>query len=241
MATEFYLGVDVVAENEGGTVTASLVEKFAEDVDAEPAYRLHHLAQYDEDEGTEAPADRIQATINEAPFTGVTTIVVNKTSTEGKALVEELVRRGLTPIGVELSGGDAATQLDTGLARTSGGDVTEDVSGFLVSEHELVHVLNQLFRSGRLRLELDKTDRASRLAQGLQDYEARAPEPGEAEALEETDALPGRRAEHAALVLSTALACWLGEQRTFDPGEALDETAQAIEEQRGEEAEAVEE
>lgn len=220
MPYAFYLGID--ATDEPNVLTATLLEK-AGDYDEEPMYRVHRILHLTDDEAEQdaaAVASSLQSLIAETPYTGRTEIVVNERSDVGFDVLEALTDLGLTPIGITITGGDAATEVASGLARTSGDADDEISSGMLVSEHVLVQALQELYRGGRLDMaEEEATDHASRLAQGLQSYRARSTEAGDA--LQDIDAVPRRDADHAEYVLSAALAAWFAKQHTFNESERL--------------------
>lgn len=219
MAYEFYLGIDVPGEER--PVTISLVEKTAKDEDAEPSYRVHRLEQIDRgDDSADKIADRVQNLIADAPYTGRTMVVVSKSDGRGEEITAGLSRRGLSPLGVVLTGGDTAAQTGTGI-RVSGGDAAgTDEGGLNVSEHEVVECVERLYRSGRLSLqEARAEEESSLLAQGLQSYEARSARAGVA--LNDLSAEARRDAEHTGFVLSTGAACWLAEEHSFDPTDHL--------------------
>ena len=223
MATEFYLGLDITNDDQA---TLALVEKATEEPDEATTFAVRRLERIDGFGPAKAVAEYAQDLLVEAPYTGRTILVVNKTDPAGQDVLDALTEQGLTPIGIVLSGSDAATQTDSGLARTSGGDPTEDTSGFMVSEHELVDTAQKLFRSGTLKLSQNESENVSHLAQGLQSYRVRANEAGEA--LNAIEGTPRRDADHAGFVLSTALACWLGAQRTFNPADYMQEAAETL-------------
>lgn len=220
MSYAFYLGID--ATNEPDTLTLALLEKERETNEDEATYhlrRIEHEGNGSLDREPAAIAAHVVSLIASKPYTGRTQIVVNETADLGEAILRQLTDRGLTPIGVTVTGSDAAAQEASGFARTSGDDEDALTSGFLVSEHALVEATQELYRSDQLKLSQEATEHASKLARGLQSYRARAHEAGDA--LQDIEGEPRRNAADAGYVLSTALACWLGEQQSFDPTEHL--------------------
>jgi hypothetical protein len=215
MAYEFYLGIDA---EESGKVTIALVEKAAYQGEDVTTYHVRHLEQR-EGADERALVERIRNLIADEPYVGRTMLIVNRTAKQGRRLAESLGEEGLTPIGAVLSGGDSATETTVGLANGRGGDSAVQGGGFIISEHELVETLSELYGGGQLSMEQDSQE-VSALAEGIQSYEAAAPEAGIA--LDRIDAQPARNAANAGLVIGTALACWYGEQHSFDPTEHLE-------------------
>lgn len=219
MAYAFYVGIDVTDDRKG---VISLVEKASTGEDENVKYRIHRIDSIEDNQNDEQIAARVRDMIAESPYTGRTSVVVNKTTDPGQMVVNRLIQTGLTPIGVIISGGDSAAQTGTGMARTSAGVITHDTSGFMVSEHVLVDCIERLYQEGRTELPREDSDSASLLSQGLQSYRARAHEAGEA--LEHISEEPRRDADHSEYVISAALACWYGEQQhSFDPAGSLEE------------------
>lgn len=245
MAYAFFAGLDVHDHD----ATLALVEKEADDPDAAATYHVRRLDQMTglagADETHEALVDRVQGLLAGAPYTGRTVLVVNQTSALGRAIQGELTERGLTPVGVAFTGGEAAAQEGSGLDLGGGDDAAADAASFFVAERTLAGRLAALERAGRLVLSQDNEERMSDLAHALQDARARtggaeagtdAEAPGEAEAagaaqadVDATDEAPeaggtpnpsedaAREESFGPLVRSAGLACWLGEERSFDP------------------------
>lgn len=216
MAFEFYLGMDLTGQDE--TASLALVEKAADDPDAEASYRVRRLERLQDGATDDQFASHVQDLIADAPYTGRTILVVSKAGDRGEALVEQLAGRGLSPVSVWVSGGDTAAQEGSGLTLEGGDRAGLDEGAITVSEHEVVEAVERLYRSGRLELDHEE-ETMSLLAQGLQSYHARAADAGEA--LNEIQGEPSRDADHAGLVLSTGVACWLAEQHSFDPTDHL--------------------
>lgn len=211
MAYAFYLGLDAAPEE--GT-TLALVEK---DVDegaknrGEVAYHLRDLqalGQADPD----AVAERVQDLIAETPYVGRTLLVINKAT--GEEVLKALEERGLTTIGVTLTGGDAATQDGTGFTLTGGDDADVEDAGLYVSEEDLVVKLQELHSAHRFDTGPESLEEVDALMEGLRTY-------GLDEGARQAGAEPQRDARHSGHVLSTALACWYGEQHSLDPTEHL--------------------
>lgn len=217
MAYEFYLGLDAeTSEDETTSFSFSLVEKNQEQ--GELDYRLHDLTRLEIDQNE--MVDTIQNRISEDPFVGRTVCVVNVTEAVGRALHGALNNRGLSPVAVSISGGDAATQSGSGFDLEGGDTAGSDEGGLQASEHDVVSTVENLYHEGRIDTNILKTDEISELTRGLDQYRMVAKEPGQ-EGLESIDVAPGRSSENADLVIATGIACWLAEQHSFDPTEHL--------------------
>jgi hypothetical protein len=214
-------------------------------------------------------ATRVQdLLVSEPQEVGHSVPVVNATGEMGRAALHAIEARGLTPVGITLTGGESAAQSGSGVDLEGGDSAADDEAGFFVSEADLCGRLVRLETQGRLTIEHESTRYASDLAHGLQSWRTRvdtAEQTEEAEALGEATAtgdepsadepvaadgeagsggpqqrattadeadpaeqVPGepsaqaqREEAHDAFVTSAALACWLGEERSFDPTEHL--------------------
>jgi len=220
MAYEFFLGVD--PDDDTDAVTLALIEKARYRNEDVVTYHVRQLLQRD---GTDerAVAQFIQNMVADEPYVGRTDIVVNRTERRGRHLVEYLQEAGLSPIGVTITGGDSAAQ--TGLV-TGDGPRDAGEGGFLVSEHELVQNIEDLYGGGRFDMNQDSPE-VSSLGDGLLDYMNKAPEAGVA--LQHIDREPHREGLYDSLVLGAALACWYGEQMSLDdPEEDLEEEIRSI-------------
>jgi hypothetical protein len=225
MAYEFFLGVD--PDDDTDAVTLALIEKSKYVNEEATTYHVRRLLQRD---GTDerAVAQLIQNIAADVPNVGRTSIVVNCTERRGRRLIEFLVEAGLTPIGVTISGGDSAGQSGPGIVTGRKGGGNE--AGFIVSEHDLVQTVEDLYGAGQFMMEQDSPE-VSSLADGLLDYLDKASEAGVA--LQHIDREPYREGLHDSLVLGAALACWYGEQLSFeDPAEHLEEEIRTIGERK---------
>lgn len=199
---EFYLGIDLTDERKEAVLT--LVEKSTRDEDGASNYRVHRIEPVQPRALDEPLPEHIASLIAGDPYVGRTIIVVNTTEQSGEELLERLQDAGQPATGIVLGGGDFEVEMEEGL---------------MASEHDVVQSVEELYHDGRLRLEDEKTEGASLLARGLQSYRARAHEAGDA--LESITAEPRRNADYASFVLSAGIACWVGEERRFDPTEHL--------------------
>lgn len=217
MAHAFFLGVDVADEqsDEPGAVTISLVEK-EQDRDEEAAtYRLDRITHESEAPAVDDLADRLQSIVAESPYIGRTSIIVNRRSADGQALVEALEDRGLAPVRATMTGGRGAAAGDT------------DEVGVHVSEYDAVDTLATLYRDGRMELPGAASEDASRLARGIQSFvEMTDNGQGATESPADLDDVPQRREAFDNHVTSAALATWLGTERSFDPTQHLKEDPQ---------------
>ena len=282
MAYAFYLGIDITDEDTGPTATLSLVEKEKDDPQPEVRYHVRTIERTDDLEGEDPGGDdgdehhafaglatRVQdLLVSEPQEVGHSVPVVNATGEMGRAALHAIEARGLTPVGITLTGGEAAAQSGSGVDLEGGDSAADDEAGFFVSEADLCGRLVRLETQGRLTIEHESTRYASDLAHGLQSWRTRvdtAEQTEEAEALGEAIAtgdepsadepvaadgeagsggpqqrattadeadpaeqVPGepsaqaqREEAHDVFVTSAALACWLGEERSFDPTEHL--------------------
>lgn len=256
MAFAFYLGIDLTDEETGPTATLSLVEKEADDPQDEARYHVRTIERTDHLEGDDPEeehhafaglAERVQdLLVSERQEVGRSVVVVNATGSYGQAMLRAIQARGLSPIGITVTGGEGAAQSGSGLALEGGDTAADDDAGFFVSEAALAGRLTRLEAKGRLIIEQESTRYASDLAHGLHSWRSRvetfetteeAEDIGEAAFAETeeggdeepTDAVPtgetggqaAREEAHDAFVTSAALACWLGEERSFDPTEHL--------------------
>ncbi|HET6569666.1 MAG TPA: hypothetical protein VFG50_16995 [Rhodothermales bacterium] len=216
MAYEFFLGIDRAGDSD--LFTLALVEKSRYATEGDITYHVRRLEQRC-DQDASAVAAFVKDLIADEPYVGRTEIVVNRTQKQGRALLQRLVDEGLTPIGATLTGGDSAAQSGPGIVVDHGIGPNNE-GGFIISEHDVVEAVEEIYRNGQLKLEHDSEEMSS-MAHGLEDYVYRAGEAGVA--LEHISGRPGRRADHHDLVLATALACWYGQHLSFDPSEHYDE------------------
>ncbi len=212
MAYEFYLGIDAHSEDDGAAGYAlSLIEK--DQANGEATYRLHDLRRLHG--SADEIASWVQDQIRDDPFVGRTICVTNATEEIGEEVFRTLKQRGLSPIGIVISGGDAASQTGGSQLGDSAG-----APGLQVSEHLVVSNIEEIYHDGRFDVTGVKSDAPSHLVHGLDRYRLEAREPGQ-EGLDHIAAEPTRDTEDADLVLATGVACWIAEQHSFDPTEHL--------------------
>lgn len=214
MAYQFFVGIDL--EEESPTVAVSLLEKRANADGDDVEYHLDRLQRMKRSEDV---VEKLKDLLTESQYVGRSVCVVNATSGEGIELQRQLTEGGLSPLGVAITGADTSSQEGSGFDLEGGGDAGADEGALIVSEHELVQNLIDHETEGSLSFAESQAGLASDLGQGLQKYRTTAHEAGAA--LSSIDVSPSRDAEHADLVLSTALACWMGDQHEFDPTEHL--------------------
>jgi hypothetical protein len=210
MAHAFFLGVDVAddASDTPGAVTLSVVEK--EETNGTATYRLDHITHETETPDTDDLADRLQSLVAESPYIGRTTIVVNRQTDVGAALVDQLEDRGLAPVQATMTGGGEST----------GGD--PDEAGVHVDQHDAVDTLATLYRDGRMDFPGAASEDTSRLARGIQSFIELTDNKGSTDAGPASDgAQPQRQKVFDTHVTSAALAAWLGTERSFDPTQHL--------------------
>lgn len=201
MAHAFFLGVDARpgAPSEHPGVAYALLEKSAAPDDAAPRVRLHRVRHLPEGAAPTDLADHLQGLVAEQPYTGRISLIVNRRTPFGQALVEALRDRGLDPV---------AATLATGSGRAAGGP---DELGVHLEAVDLARTLVNLHWDGRLVLSGHTHETASRLAR---DVQALAGHAG-------TDADPPALDPAALHLTSAALATWLGVERSFDPSKHL--------------------
>lgn len=211
MAYEFILGVDVV-NAEGDTLTAAftIFEKTTNDRDEAPQYRLDLLEERSGFESTDDLAEHIQSLLTQKTYVARTVPMINQTTAEGQAVHDALEERGLAPVGATLSSSSTTV---------SG---SRDEMNAAVSAHNVLDTLRTLHRNGRVDLHAQKdTEEASRLVRAIEWFsESGVDEEGEERRVNMALA-PEDDGPYEPLVVSTALACWLGEEQTFDPTEHL--------------------
>ena len=212
MAHAFFLGIDVApAEGDGASdITHALFEKAQEHSDEPVTYRLNHIRHHTDVEAAGDLADHLQGLVADQPYIGRTSIIANRGSGFGEALVDGLEGRGLDPVAATLTRGDevAAGSPDEIGVRLASGDVLRRVV--------------DLHRDGQLHFESHATEAASRLARDMQVLSERLDEiDGDMEALGETDAEGISVEPGDTHITSAALAIWLGTERSFDPSQRL--------------------
>jgi hypothetical protein len=217
MAHAFFLGVDVAPadESDDPSVTHALFEKSKAASDDPATYRLDHIRHHASAESADTLADDLQGFVADQPYIGRTSLIVNRGSAFGQALVEALEDRGLAPVATTLTGrsesaADAPNETDVHLG---GADV--------------LRRFVDLHRDERLQLEGHTTETASRLARDVQALAERLDEiDGDIEALGTTQTEGPSFDPGATHITSAALAVWLGAERSFDPSQHLKESPQ---------------
>lgn len=209
MAYEFILGVDVVAP--GGsplTMVLTAVEK-ADNNASDPHYRVDRLDLVDGIEDVDAAAEYLQSLLSQKPYVARTVPVINQTAEYGQAVRTALQDRGLAPVGVTLSEGTTTVSGNRGEMNAA------------VSVRRAVDTLRQLYHDGRVDLQAQQdTEAASRLVRAIEWFsESGTDEQGEERRV--TMALTPDEGNYEPVMVSTMLACWLGEEQTFDPTERL--------------------
>lgn len=212
MAHAFFLGIDVAPADgdDAPAVTHALFEKSKEDADERATYRLDRVRHHADVGSADDLADHLQGLVADQPYIGRTSLIVNRGSDFGEALVAALEDRGMDPVAATLTSGGGAVAGDP-----------DEIGVHLGGDDVLRRFLN-LHRDERLRLENHATETASRLARDVQALAEQLDEiDGDIEGLGEmqTDGLsfdPG-----ATHITSAAIAVWLGSERSFDPSQRL--------------------
>lgn len=208
MDYQFFLGVDAVEADDGTTTTAiSLVEKEAGDEDSAATYRLHLVERGAE--SSAALAERIQEVLTQDPFIGRTVPIVNRTMEAGQAVLDELDDRGLDAIGALLTTGSAAVSGDTSEMAVE------------VSAQQMVNQLAEVYHDDRLNVwPQQEREAVSHLVRTVERFGSEGADSDGRVLRDEIGTTPAEGA-YDALVVSTALACWVGSQYAFDPTTGL--------------------
>lgn len=214
MAHAFFLGVDVLPSGDEGSyeVTRTVLEKEKERSDGEASFRLDHIRRHTDVASADDFADHLQGLVAERPYIGRTSIIVNRSTTFGQALIDALNDRGMDPVAATLTQG-------SGVAAGERDEIGVHLGGI-----DAVRTIADLHRDGTLVFENHTTETASRLARDVQALAERLDEAdGDIEALGRSTTGPSFDPE-ATHVTSAALAAWLGTERSFDPSQHLKES-----------------
>lgn len=207
MEYRFYLGIDADGEE---STSVTLLEKRQERADAGVTYhvnRIERLAGAD-------PVEHVKTVLAEEPYLGHSVCVVNASNREGRKLLRHMAAEGLAPMAISINGGDDPSP-DGPSIQPADGD--GEGSGFSVSERTIIRNLIDRETAGSFMFDSQQADLASALASGLQDY--RTTENDESGSSTEASSEPSIR--NRDLVISAALACWVGDQQAIDPTEHL--------------------
>ena len=212
MAHAFFLGVDFADTEPDAPIDAvlTILEKEKGETDVEANYRLDHARHHADVDTVEDLADHIQGLVADQPYIGRTSIVVNRASEVGQALVDALKDRGLDPVAATLTEGSGAVP---------GG---RDEVGVQLGTSDAVRTLAELYRDRRFGIDDYATEAASDLARGIQRAAERL---DEADGNQETPEAAGSTLdgfnEAGPSITSAALAAWVGAERSFDPTQHL--------------------
>lgn len=209
MEYRFYLGIDT--DPEGGA-SATLLEKRLEREDADVEYHIDRIERLGGDGDI---VEHVKDVLAEEPYVGHSICIVNASSREGRQLLRQMGAEGLSPMAIAVNGGEGATANGPSIQTTDAG---EEEAGFSVSEQTIIRNLVDHESEGTLVFENQQADLASELAAGLQDYRTKDVEEGSESSTEVSSA--GGIRNHD-LVVSAALACWVGDQQAIDPTEHL--------------------
>ena len=214
MAHAFFLGVDVAPtdEDDAPRFTHALFEKSQEASGDAPTYRLDNIRRHSDGASVDELADHLQSLIAERPYIGRTSLIVNRTTDVGQALVNALEERGLDPVAATLTEGSGVAAGET------------DEIGVHLGGIDAVRTIADLHRDGRIVIEKHASETASRLARDVQALAEQLDEAdGDLEALGTSTAGPSFDPS-ATHVTSAALAVWLGSEFSFDPSQHLKES-----------------
>jgi len=218
MAHAFFLGVDLdgAASDDSFGATLTILEKEKEQSDAQASFRLDHARHHRDVDSLDELADHVQGLIAERPYIGRTSLVVNRASADGEALVDALSDRGLDPVAATLTEGSGSVPGE------------RDEVGVSLGTADAVRTLAELYRDRRFGIDDHSSEAASELARGVQ----RASEVlDEADGNQDTPEAAGSTLEALnnvdTTVASAALAAWVGTERSFDPSQHLKEDPHA--------------
>lgn len=214
MAHAFFLGVDVLSNEEGEPygATYTVIEKEKETSDEEATYRLDRVRHHSEVTSADDLADHLQSFLAERPYIGRTSIIVNRGKDFGQSLLEALEDRGLDPIAAILTDGAGVTAGETDEMSVRMGGVSA------------VRTLAALYRDRSLLLEGFASETGSQLVRDVQALVERLDEAdGDLEALGRSTTGPSFDPD-ATHITSAALAAWLGTEWSFDPSQHLKES-----------------
>lgn len=209
MAYEFILGVDIgSAEGPPYTAAFTLVEKSDDETEGS-RYRVDRLNEVDGFDNVEAVAEQVQSLLTQKTYVARTIPVINQTTEAGRRLRDALADRGVAPVGVTLS---------TGTTTVSG---DRDEMNAAVSVRGAVDLLRTIYHDDRLDLQDQKdTEEASRLVRSIEWFSDSGTDESGAEHRVEMATTPGE-GRYEPVMVSAMMACWLGEEQTFDPTERL--------------------
>lgn len=215
MAHAFFLGVDATPSDDETSfdATFALFEKSKEE-DASPEFRLDHVRHRTGITSAEDLAEHLQGLVADRPYIGRTSLIVNRSTAFGQALVDALDDRGLDPVAATLTEGTGITSGETD-------EIAVQLGGV-----DAVRTLAGLHWDGVLAIESPTTEVGSELARDVRALAEQLDEAdGDIEALGGTTSGPSfdPAATH---VTSAALAVWLGTERSFDPSQHLKESPQ---------------
>lgn len=215
MDYQFFLGVDAVEADDGTVeITLALVEKEVEDKDDEAIYRLH-LVETGQRASDEV-AERIQEVLTQDPFIGRTVPVVNRTMDPGQDVLDRLDDLGLDAIGALLTTGSASVAGDTSEMAVE------------VSAQRMVEELADVYHANRLDASPQQEREAvSHLLRTVERFGSEGADTDGRVLRDEIGTTPADGA-YDALVVSTALACWIGERYSFDPTEGLKQRPEGV-------------
>ena len=216
MAHAFFLGVDVAPTDEDDSfgVTHALFEKSLDGNDDEATYRLDHIQHHTDVASADDFADHLQGLVAEQPYIGRTSLIINRNTAFGQALIDALEDRGMDPVAATVTEGAGVAAGET------------DEIGVHLGGVDAVRTIADLHWEGKVAIEGHTTEVASRLARDVQALAEQLDEAeGDIEALGASTSGPSFDAE-ATHVTSAALAVWFGTERSFDPSQHLKESPQ---------------
>lgn len=209
MEYRFYLGIDTDSEDR---VSATLIEKRLERDDADVQYHIDRIERLGQNGDI---VEHVKDVLAEEPYVGHSICVVNASSREGRQLLRQMAAEGLSPMAITVNGGEGASADGPGIQAAT--DDAEN-AGFSVSEQTIIENLIEHESDGTLVFAEQQAGLASDLASGLQDFRSRSGEDGSGSS---TEASSDGGIRNHDLVVSAALACWVGDQQAIDPTEHL--------------------
>lgn len=219
MPYAFYLGI-AFSTDEDGTLT--LIEKTLGDQEigeAEVADEVrYHIRRMQGLSGKDAEqiAAHISSLLTEEEYVGRSAIALTVGTSRGEAVRDALLEEGLTPTAVVVTGESGAAAEPTGSAFETP-DGHEDF--VTISERSLVTRFDEMMHDAKVDAPNAPDAPYQALTSGLQAYRKRVGETG-AEGAEPGSENFDEPAQRSA-VLSSAIAAWMADERTFDPTEHL--------------------
>jgi len=188
--TKFFVGVDLGQSQDYTAIC--VLERLESSTEAGKKQFIYHLRHLERVRGMPYPSivDRVAKLMRAPELKGETSLVIDQTGC-GRPVFDMFVEAGLDPIGISIHGGDATTH---------------DGRNWRVPKRDLVGCLQVLLQSSRLKIASELTLEPVLQAEMLNFKQKIDP-------ITAHDSYSAwRESDHDDLVLSVALATWLGER-----------------------------